>query len=183
MLVVVDVSNPTTPVQVGVVTGFSSPPGIAVQGRYAYVVNYGTTTLHIVDISNPAAPITVATTSGFIGPSRVVVSGRYAYVSNFDTNKVSVVDVSSSTAPVVITHAITVGTAPLGFALAGRLLAVMNYTSQTFFSSISAASKRTASWLTCRTDPSKSSQAGSGPDFSIGGDSRLESEASTHKAL
>ena len=77
--VVLDVSNPAVPVELGRLRTGDIIRDIAVSGSYAYVAdNYNG--LVIVDITNPAAPALAGsyTTVGYAWD--VVVSGSYAYV-------------------------------------------------------------------------------------------------------
>lgn len=55
--VIVDITNPASPVLAGSLTLSGSPRNIAVSGNYAYVAsNYTSQELQIIDVSNPAAP-------------------------------------------------------------------------------------------------------------------------------
>jgi hypothetical protein len=94
-LVILDVTNPASPALLGTYTnatnGYESF-SIAVQGKYAYVVNNlnsGDESTHpalvIYDVSNPASPSVVGTyTSALNGYNAVCiqVSGNRAYVTN-----------------------------------------------------------------------------------------------------
>jgi hypothetical protein len=94
---VVDVGDPTTPVEVG----FYSMPSVsaskvAVVGSYAYVATI-IGGLQIVDVSDPTNPVQV----GFIDipwATSVAVAGEYAYVGDYGTGLL-VVDVSDPSAP------------------------------------------------------------------------------------
>jgi hypothetical protein len=58
-LVVVDISNPASPVIRGSVVSSSlldHAAGVAVSGSFAYVAALGSDSLAVVDISNPASP-------------------------------------------------------------------------------------------------------------------------------
>jgi len=57
---VLDVSNPVTPVEVGVYPTLDLAADVSVAGDYAYVVEAGGR-LNVVDISNPSAPIGLGT--------------------------------------------------------------------------------------------------------------------------
>ena len=78
---IVNVANPSVPVEVGFYQTPGQSYGVAVAGSYAYVAD-GTSGLRIVNISNPAAPFEAGfyDTPGFaLG---VAVSGNYAYVAD-----------------------------------------------------------------------------------------------------
>ena len=97
-LVVFDISNPATPVQMGSTAAAAYSGSIYVQGRWAYVTGFTTNSLSIFDISNPASPMQVSsTTASLSAPNSVYVQGRYAYVVG---NSLVIFDVSDSSAPV-----------------------------------------------------------------------------------
>jgi hypothetical protein len=96
-LVVVDVSDPTTPQVMGQTAPFSdSVAAVVVTGTHAYVAAY-TAGLRVVDISDPAAPQEV----GFYDTPGMAldvdVAGSYAYVADGDGG-LRVVDVFTPTA-------------------------------------------------------------------------------------
>ncbi|MCP4214389.1 MAG: hypothetical protein GY765_07015, partial [bacterium] len=95
-LIVVDITNPSNPVEVSSTTVPGSAECIAVSGNYAYL---GTSRgLHIVNISNPAAP----TTAGYHYTSnpleRILVNGQTVYA--LSAAGFQVVDVSNPSNPV-----------------------------------------------------------------------------------
>jgi hypothetical protein len=105
---IVDVYDPTTPVEVG----FYAPPygdgpcmTMAVVGNYVYTGGYYT--LNILDVTNPAAPALVGKTSGLDMPTGLVVVGAYAYVVDIhDTGsgylyRLLIFDVSNVTHPFI----------------------------------------------------------------------------------
>jgi hypothetical protein len=129
---IVDVSDPTTPVEVG----FYSPPygdgpcmTMAVAGNYVYTGGYYT--LNILDVTNPAAPALVGKTSGLDTPSGMVVAGAYAYVVDaHDTGsgylyRLLIFDVSNVTHP-FITGISTFTAFPADVAVAGNYAYVAN---------------------------------------------------------
>jgi hypothetical protein len=100
-LLIIDVSIPSNPVEVGVLEA----PGlvardVAVSGGYAYLAA-GYDGLRLVDVSTPAAPVEV----GFVDTpgwaTGVAVAGGYAYVADIDGG-LRVIDVSTPTAPVEV---------------------------------------------------------------------------------
>jgi autotransporter-associated beta strand protein len=100
-LVIVDVSNPTSPVRIGSNQGLGDYRGVAlsVDGRYAYVAT-GYTGLQVLDITNPANPIKVGSynTVGFATKVVLSADGRYAYIADGDAG-LRILDVSNPTAP------------------------------------------------------------------------------------
>jgi hypothetical protein len=102
-LQIIDVSNPSSPFQIGKYT--SSIPGAAysvfISGSYAYLANG--VALEIIDISNPllpflagsiASPVTGATPVAWLS---VFVSGNHAYLVG--PNRLDVADISNPSLP------------------------------------------------------------------------------------
>jgi hypothetical protein len=116
---VIDVTDPTNPTPISHVdTGIGSPLTTVAQGKYAYLVDSGSSfpNFAIMDISNPAAPqiekdFTVPNDDN-AGP--LVVQGRYAYFEfeSPSNDYISVIDISNPTNPsIVSTTQITTGLA------------------------------------------------------------------------
>jgi hypothetical protein len=103
--------------------GFSTPASI-VYGKYAYILNAGSSTLSIVDISNPVSPTiisTVATGGTNTTGGGVAVSGRYAYIANYDSSTLSVMDISKPSTPILVsTTTIGAGSGPNSITVAGQ---------------------------------------------------------------
>jgi|GEM_PF-1092534 len=98
-LLVYDISNPGSPLQVASSTTGSSPRDITVQGKYAYLANQSSNQLQIFDISNPTVPTSTGAFT-ITAPRAVAVQGKYAYVVRIDTsNSMQVIDVSNPSAP------------------------------------------------------------------------------------
>ncbi|HVS59011.1 MAG TPA: beta-propeller fold lactonase family protein [Candidatus Saccharimonadales bacterium] len=95
-LLVYDVSNPASPSLVGnTSTNLTQPMNIFVQGRYAYVVNQGSSgngNLAVFNIANPASPtyLTSASTGTGSYPLYAFIQGRYAYVTTLGTTAGSI---------------------------------------------------------------------------------------------
>jgi len=112
---IVDVANPTTPVESASVGGVLGG-ALSVQGNYAYIVGSlsapSTQSLLIYNVMNPNAPYIV--TSTFIGAttSKIFVEGRYVYTPT-STGRLIVVDVKDPTAPVKYTLTSQAGTETL----------------------------------------------------------------------
>jgi hypothetical protein len=87
----------------GSVTTGSHPAALAVQGRYAYVVNNVASTLQVFDIANPASPVSVGSVATANAPSSIAVVGRYAYVGEIGSTNASmeIYDVSNPNSPVL----------------------------------------------------------------------------------
>lgn len=112
--------------EIGSATIGLSPFSIAVQGRYAYVVNNGDLNLQILDISDPSAPIvlsTIATTGA--GARGLAVRGRYAYVLNASSGTIQTFDVGNQKSPASLGTVALSGN-PYSLVLEGRYAYVAN---------------------------------------------------------
>ncbi len=118
-LSMIDVSNPASPVLLGVAGngaafdfGLVTPEDVFVSGSTAYVASSGSSTLTMIDVSNPAAPTLLGVArdgSGFDelgGANSVAVSGSTAYVTADIDDALTVIDVSVPATPVQIAVAI-----------------------------------------------------------------------------
>ncbi len=130
---VVDVSDPANPFSAAAFTlAGSHPQAIAVQGPYAYMVDYGTNQLEVIDVSNPAAsafspgentsptslPL-LGSTDTDAGPSSVAVQGQYAYVINAVSGTVEVIDLADPAHPSVAGRVSLGGAGASGASYAG----------------------------------------------------------------
>jgi hypothetical protein len=112
---VVDVSNPAGPFSAAAFTlAGGHPQAVAVQGPYAYMLDYGTNRLEVIDVSNPAAgafsltentsPISLPLLGGTdtdAGPSSIALQDHYAYVVNAVSGTVNVIDLADPAHPAV----------------------------------------------------------------------------------
>jgi hypothetical protein len=115
-LLVIDVSNPVSPVIAGDVDLPGRSRGLTVVGSHAYVtVDAGG--LFVVDIAHPASPEIVGSIRTRARPIRVEVAGSRAYVLG-DYNTVEVIDVSTPASPAIVGSADTPGNAS-GVAVTG----------------------------------------------------------------
>ncbi len=102
-LVILDVSNPSSPVEVGKTDIL---PGMLVEdimvvGDYAYVANYDGG-LRIVNVTNPTAPVEVGFYGIPAGSSGVTVVGDYAYVTDYIYGGMRIVNVANPAVPVLV---------------------------------------------------------------------------------
>jgi hypothetical protein len=101
-MAIVDVSDPSNPVQVGqypIPNDYTR--GVDVVGTTAYIAYYDTT-LDVVDVTDPANPTRIATaTLPGSDAGEVLVSGSTAYVANAGSGIVTV-DVSNPASPQVL---------------------------------------------------------------------------------
>ncbi len=103
-LVVVDISNPANPIQVGasaVLDDFVL--GVAVSGTVAFVAAGGAG-LQVVDIANPLAPSVIGAWHSIGMAEGVAVANGVAYVANGPYG-LRVLDVSNPAVPVELAHA------------------------------------------------------------------------------
>jgi hypothetical protein len=115
----VDVSDPANPFSAAAFTlAGDHPQAVAVQGPYAYMLDYGTSQLEAIDVSNPASsafsgdqntspsslPLLGSTTTD-AGPSSIALQGHYAYVANAVAGTVEVIDVADPAHPSVVGRA------------------------------------------------------------------------------
>ena len=79
---ILDISTPSTPVEIGSLDMYWRANDIAIAGNYAYVAAGSSAGIRVIDVSSPAAPFEV----GFYvpqGPTQgVAVSNGYAYLAS-----------------------------------------------------------------------------------------------------
>ncbi len=102
-----------------VMTGPGSS-GVAVSGRYAFVVNQHVDTLQIFDVSVPASPQLIGTTETPGDPVAVAVAGDYAYVLTTSFN-LQVYRVNNPAQPA------SVGSIPIGGAGLAKTLSLSGH--------------------------------------------------------
>jgi hypothetical protein len=134
----IDVSRPAAPFTAAAFTQVGlHPQAVAVQGPYAYMVDYGTDRLEVVDVADPSAgafdagqntsPLSLPLRGGVAtgaGPSGVAAQGNHAYVVNAVSGTVEAIDVADPARPVVagrvsLGHGGTRGTSYPGIAVRG----------------------------------------------------------------
>ena len=97
---VIDVSTPTSPIEVGFVDTPGDAEGVAVSGSYAYVSDtLPSSGLRVIDVSTPASPIEVGRLES-LHSSQLAVSGSYAYVPV--AYFLFVIDVSTPASPIEV---------------------------------------------------------------------------------
>jgi len=120
-LSIIDISDPTNPVEAGYIqdnsqpggtaTVLNHPEGVFVSGKYAYISSWIDDSLSIIDVSNPSHPTEVGyvldnsqggTASTLDGACEVYVVGNYAYVTAFYDHGLSIINISNPTNPVEV---------------------------------------------------------------------------------
>jgi hypothetical protein len=99
-LIILDVTNPASPLKVGIYDTPGNAKGVAVAGDYVLIAD--STALRIINVTKPAQP-TEASSVPLNSPKRVRVAGNIAYVihSNWYT-PVDLVDISNPASPEVV---------------------------------------------------------------------------------
>jgi len=106
--VILDVSTPGTPTQVGSLDLAGTLANIAVSGNYAYITSSDNNAeLLVVNISNPATPTVAGTynASGSTDARGIWISGTTAYVgrtNNGSTDEIMIVNVSNPSIPALL---------------------------------------------------------------------------------
>jgi len=98
-VLVVDVSDPSSPTVAAAIPTPTATGDLAIEGDHAYVVLQ--TGLAVYDVSDPEAPTPVGSLA--IDPGRLAVSGGFAYLVGGWPGTLSVVDVSAPAAPALVT--------------------------------------------------------------------------------
>ena len=103
-LQIFDIRVPQTPAPVGSVSLASSNASyLAVQNRYAYIVNSGGGyMMQIVNATNPAAPALAGSVPSTHQLLQIAVAGNYAY--SIGGGKLTVYDISNSAAPATVSE-------------------------------------------------------------------------------
>jgi hypothetical protein len=124
-LYIVNVSNPSNPVQVGFCSTPGSAKDVAVSGNYAYVAD-GSGGLRVINISNPASPAAAGFCATAGDAQGVAVSGNYAYVADWGDG-LRVINVSNPASPSEVGNYDTPGDAE-DVALYGNIAYVADFT-------------------------------------------------------
>lgn len=118
-----DVSNPFSPVQVGAVGG-GGVVRLEVVGSYAYLLGCCGMPFSIIDVSNPRAPEYISSApSSSSDAYDVVVSGKYAYFGDISDNVLRIYDISNPRIPVEVSNIATNNT-PKSIAKVGNIVYV-----------------------------------------------------------
>lgn len=127
-LAIFDISDETRMTALGTIsTNLNTPRGLAVSGKYAYVIN-NNSVFSIFDVSDPSSIIAKGSTSSLINvPTDIYVSGKYAYISNQGSNKLVIFDVSDPNNPVPVGNIGTNLNTPLGVKVSGHFAYVINW--------------------------------------------------------
>jgi hypothetical protein len=100
VLLVIDVINPASPVQVGSKSLSTSPKSIKISGDYAFIAA-GSVGMRVLNISDPTTPTNVITKPVGGDAYYIQVSGNYAYIGRVDVSQSLVImDISNPAIPI-----------------------------------------------------------------------------------
>ena len=107
---ILDVSNPTSPVEVGSFDNSVGAGDVEVVGGLAYITDHGYGSLRIIDVSDPTAPIEIGAFAAEFAPIDVEVVGELAFLADqlrlpgspCCGSALRVIDVSNPAAPVEV---------------------------------------------------------------------------------
>ncbi len=94
---IIDISDPTAPVEMGQFDDGGSAEGLYVSGGYAYVVGLDDG-LEIIDITDPTDPAQVGQFEISGEPLDVYISGSYAFIAH-NVDGLLIINISDPTAP------------------------------------------------------------------------------------
>jgi len=117
---VFNVSNPSSPQEVGVLSNLDGPLGFDIVGSYAYLANEGIT---IVDISDPTAPTIISDLSVTGEDRRIIVQDNYAYLAGVSC--LTIVDVSDPANPSEISSLNIAGEEAYNLAVSGNYVYII----------------------------------------------------------
>jgi hypothetical protein len=102
---IVDVSNPTNPVQIGIYPGPGLIYGVEVAGNYAYIISRqelpSVYKMSVLDISNPSTPTTIGVYPMPDIPMELAIADNYAYIGDWDGD-FYILNVSNPNIPVLV---------------------------------------------------------------------------------
>jgi len=112
-LTIIDISNPSNPVEVGNINNAEEPTmarlvDVYISGKYAYVVGSDSNGMTIIDISDPTDPVYTGhvndsefggTATTLENPRNVYVQGDFAYVASYADQGLSIINISDPTNP------------------------------------------------------------------------------------
>jgi len=112
---ILDLSDPTSPVEIGSFRAPDAPFGandVEVVGGRAYITDYGRGgSLRIIDVSDPTAPVEIGAFQAEFDPVGVEVVGSFAYVLDYFWSEIApnwlvfrVIDVSNPAAPIQVSE-------------------------------------------------------------------------------
>ena len=131
-LLVLDVSTPSDPKNVGKCELSFMPERIAVKDSYAYCVTCYKNSLHVIDISKPDCPEVTAQdyelSSGYVSGTResIAISGSYAYIGTRECSLV-VFDIDSSNPTMISEHSLSEDCAGYDIAVSGNYAYMVYY--------------------------------------------------------
>ena len=106
----IDLTDPTTPIEVGFETLTFYPTVVEVSGSFAFVGVFGTSTfsLDVVDVSVPTAPAFVQSLASSFPPTEIAIDGDRLVMSGWG-GETSIVDIADPSSPFVLGSFDTLG--------------------------------------------------------------------------
>ena len=103
-LIVMDLSAPAAPVELGPCPGVENAFSVAITGRYAVVNSWSGNPLSVLDISDPASPVVVGVYPGDLGTGWgwLAAAGDMAYVLDQDAAILRAISIAEPNAPVLV---------------------------------------------------------------------------------
>ena len=107
-----------------VVTGFSYPYALALNGNELFISDIDGGTLSKIDITE-TTPTVIDVVTGITGINGMAVNGNYLYFSDLPNNKISKLDITSATP--TVTDVVTDVIGPVGLAFKGNELYIAEW--------------------------------------------------------
>ncbi|NOR18179.1 T9SS type A sorting domain-containing protein, partial [candidate division WOR-3 bacterium] len=107
-LIIVDISNPYFPYEVGFWDTPYIARGVAVSDSYAYVAD-ADSGLRIIDITNPFSPYEVGYCDTIGWVEHAVISGDYAYLACGNSGFLKIIDISNPAIPLLVSSLLATG--------------------------------------------------------------------------
>jgi len=128
-MLIIDITTPSSPSQVGTVPTGHSPWAITASGQYLYVLNDSDHTMSIYSITNPSNPLLITSigTGDNTYPSDAAVYGNFAYVVNAGgVNNMCIFDISTPSAP-FLANSIETSGSPVSIAVSENFAFIVNF--------------------------------------------------------
>lgn len=97
-ILVIDISDPSSPLEVARVSTQSNVYGLGISGSYIFVLSHYK--LQVFDISSPSLPVSVTQISNRLISGEIVVTDRFICVSDWNKSKFCIIDISDPAHPV-----------------------------------------------------------------------------------
>ena len=116
LLRILDLSASTTPAQIATLALGGNPNSVIADGRYLYVIDYGSDDLKIIDVSNPTVPTQISSLALGSVPHTATLVGHYLYVIDTGSTDLKIIDITDPRAPKLVSS-LTMGAGPIALAV------------------------------------------------------------------